>query len=401
MDKTLKIYLGALIGVIILIVFVDMSRTKPVDWSPSYSLDNKNPLDLYVFNHEVEKFFSNEKLKRVTESPFEYFRKNHEKASYLIINQNAYSQIDTLLLDKVKNGSTLFVSAENYIRFFTDTLRSEYGYIDKDISLNEKDSAKLTLTMGNWKNKDFYLHPVLNTFSFVKLDSSTTTILGKMEMSNGEVFPNFFRVKFGKGMVYINNQPEIFSNVALLDSNSSADYVAHVLSYIPKDKPLVWFVQGQTRNTGKPLNQSALSVIFRYPALRMTWLLFIYGMLLYMFFNAKRRQRVVPVVKPLKNTTVVFIQTIGNLYFQEGNSANIIEKKIIYFLDRLRNKYYLDTSKLDDTFVDKLHSKSGKNKALIYSIVNYIKQFEKNKSALRDDLINLNRWLEEFWKETS
>jgi len=127
--------------------------------------------------------------------------------------------------------------------------------------------------------------------------------------------------------------------------------------------------------------------------------LFVYGMLLYLLFNAKRRQRVVPVVKPLRNTTVEFIQTIGNLYFQEGDTVNIVQKKIIYFLDRVRNRYYLDTSKLDESFAEKLHNKSGKNKALIDSILHFINDFEKKKFAIQVDLVKLNSLIEEFWKE--
>jgi len=161
----------------------------------------------------------------------------------------------------------------------------------------------------------------------------------------------------------------------------------------------VWFVQDQTTDPGEPVNESALSVLFRYPALRMSWLLFIYGMLLYLLFNAKRRQRVVPVVKPLRNTTVEFVQTIGNLYFQEGHTPSIVEKKIIYFLDRVRYRYYLDTSKLDDSFAEKLQSKSGKDRELIDSILHFINDFERKRFAIQVDFVKLNHLIEEFWKE--
>ena len=188
--------------------------------------------------------------------------------------------------------------------------------------------------------------------------------------------------------------------MALLDSSSSADYVAHILSYLPHDKPVIWFVQNQTRNTDTPVNETALSVIFRYPALRMTWLLFIYGMLLYLLFNAKRRQRIVPVIKPLKNTSVEFVQTIGNLYFQEGSPKDIVDKKILFFLDKIRHRYYLDTSKLDENFALRLCNKSGKKRELIDSILSFINEFSRKRFAIETDLIRLNDLIEEFWEET-
>jgi len=399
MDKTLKIYIAALIGVIILIVFMDMYSTKPTNWNPTYSLDTKNPLDLYVFNHEADRFFLKGNLKRVTVTPFEYFREHKETCNFLIINEGVYNLVDSVLFDQVLKGSNLFISSENFIHLLTDTLKLNYSSVEYNFSLQKQDSVKLTLSMSTWKNKYLFIHPVLNSFSFVGMDKNTTTILGKMEMPNGEVYPNFIRVKFGKGTIFLHNQPEVFSNVALLDASSSADYAAHILSYIPLDKKIIWFVKDQTRNTGRPVNESALSVIFRYPALRMTWLLFIYGMLLYLVFNARRHQRVVPVVKPLKNTTVEFVQTIGNLYFQEGSTSNILGKKIIYFLDRTRHTYYVDTSRLDDSFALKLQNKSGKDKVLIDAILSDIRDFQKLKTAIPGDLIRLNNLIEEFWNE--
>jgi hypothetical protein len=398
MDKTLKMYLGALLGVIILVVFIDMSRTKPTDWAPTYSLDNKNPLDLYVFNHEVNKIIPKERLKRITITPFEYFREHKEPVNFLIINQNVYDLADSILLNEVSKGSNLFISAENYIKFFTDTLKLQYSDVDPNSSLKRIDSIKLTLTMKSWNDKYLYLHPVMNSFAFVQMQPDITTILGKTELPDGVAFPGFIRVRYGKGFIYLHNQPEVFTNVALLSENSSSDYVAHILSYIPPDRPVVWFVKDQTRDAGEPVNESALSVIFRYPALRATWLLFIYGMLLYLLFNAKRRQRVVPVIKPLRNTTVEFVQTIGNLYFQEGNTPDIVEKKIIYFLDHVRHRYYLDTGKLDDSFAEKLQGKSGKDRELIDSILYFINDFERKRFAIQVDLIKLNNLIEEFWK---
>lgn len=399
MGRTLRMYLAAVLGVVILLVFIDMSSTKPTDWTPTYSLDNKNALDLYVFNHEVDKIIPKERLKRVTVTPFEYLRENRGRVNFLIITPNVYNQVDSTLLNAVSEGSTLWISGENFIKPLTDTLKLEYTDVDPNFSLKGLDSLKMTLSMKNWKKDYYYLHPVFNTYAFVKMDSSITTILGKTETPDEVASPNFIRIRFGKGSIYLHNQPEVFSNVAMLSENSSADYVAHILSYIPTDKPLVWFVQDQTTDPDEPVNESALSVLFRYPALRMSWLLFIYGMLLYLLFNAKRRQRVVPVVKPLRNTTVEFVQTIGNLYFQEGHTPSIVEKKIIYFLDRVRYRYYLDTSKLDDSFAEKLQSKSGKDRALIDSILHFINDFEKKRFAIQVDFVKLNHLIEEFWKD--
>ena len=226
MDKTMKIYL-------------DMSRTKPTNWDPTYSLDNKNPLDLYVFNHEIKEIVSDNRLKRVTVTPYEYLRENDDEASYLIINQNIYNQIDSVLLQRIQQGSTLWLSAENYIHFLTDTLGLEYADVDPSSVLEKINNIKLSLSMKNWQNNELILEPALNSFAFVDIDTTTTTILGKSRMPDGQSYPNFVSIRYGRGTIYLHTQPQVFTNVALLETNSSADYVAHILSYIPKDKPLI------------------------------------------------------------------------------------------------------------------------------------------------------------------
>lgn len=135
--------------------------------------------------------------------------------------------------------------------------------------------------------------------------------------------------------------------------------------------------------------------ILSQPALKWAWYIFLIGMLIFLFFNAKRKQRVVPILKPLANTTIDFTKTIGNLYYQEGDHNNIIDKKIIYFLEKIRNEYLIDTAKLDDHFIQKLHHKSGKKLEDIQNVVSLINAYRKNNYlSIEDDLLKINNAIE-------
>ncbi len=397
MGKTIKLYLAGIFFLVLIILLIDTLRVKPTNWKPSYSLDHKNALDLYVFNREIKNLIPEKRMTRVLRSPYEYIQDQTETVTFLVIKQNMYLIGDTIILEEVKKGSNLFISCENFVRNITDTLGLNYTEVDSDLSLKKLDMLRLSLTNKNWNKADYQLRPVLNTFAFVDADSENTTILGTEILPDGKIYPNFLKIKYGKGYVFIHNQPQVFSNHALLAEKSSDNFVAHLLSYIPKNRPVVWFVQGQTSNPNAPKTETGLSVVFRYPALRAVWLLLIYGLVLYILFNSKRRQRIVPVIKPLRNTTVEFVQTIGNLYYQQGNVANIIDKKIVFFLDRIRTNYFIDTTKLDERFAEKLKSKSGKSIELITEILEFINKFRKNKTAGKNDLLHLNKLIEEFW----
>lgn len=401
MDRKLKIYIAILIGILLLIVFVDSMKKKPINWQPTYTLDNKNPYDLYVFNKELSQIIPESRVKRVTKTAYEYVQENSERAIYLYIKKDIYSMSDTVLLDYVAmNGSVLVMSGENFFRRLTDKLDLRYTDIDSKASLLKKNELKLTYTAAGMNANSYVMDKVNNSFSFVDMDSTVTTVLGRSVLPNGAVNPNFIRIRYGKGFIFLHNQPQVFTNYALLSSKGSMQYVAGFLSYLPSDLPVVWFVKEQLSDEQKKENTSSLSVIFRYPAMKAVWLLFVYGMLLYLLFNAKRRQRIIPVLKPVENTTVEFVRTIGNLYLQEGNTTDIFNKKVIYFLDKVRHKFLIDTTRLDDNFIEKLCLKSGKPKELIIGITEEIKSFYRLKIVSEDKLIVFNNLLEKFWNET-
>ncbi len=80
-------------------------------------------------------------------------------------------------------------------------------------------------------------------------------------------------------------------------------------------------------NTAYNEVNSPLRFILSEPSLRSAWRLGIVGLLLFVLFMAKRRQRIVPVKTALTNTSVAFAKTIGNLYYQEGQPKDLIVKK--------------------------------------------------------------------------
>ncbi len=138
--------------------------------------------------------------------------------------------------------------------------------------------------------------------------------------------------------------------------------------------------------------------IFSEPALKTAWYLFLGGMLLFIFFNVKRKQRVVPIIVPLENTTIEFTKTIGNLYFQEGNHHTAIDKKIIYLLDKIRRDYLLDTTILDDKFVQRLQHKTGKNIKDLKQLFYKINQHRKgNFESVESDLVEINTLIEKIF----
>ncbi|MBO6630391.1 MAG: hypothetical protein JJ936_02300 [Psychroserpens sp.] len=165
------------------------------------------------------------------------------------------------------------------------------------------------------------------------------------------------------------------------------------MSYLSDDT--IYF---DSRNKiGSELGSSPLRYIRSQPPLRWAWNIVLLTTLLFMIFNAKRKQRVVNVIDPVKNTTVDFTKTIGNLYYETKDHDNLIDKKITYFLEYIRRVYYLDTQLLDDKFVKNLSLKSGKDQEDVKKLITQIVYLRAKRNCSEANLLQLNKAIEAFY----
>ena len=190
-------------------------------------------------------------------------------------------------------------------------------------------------------------------------------------------------------------QPVVFTNYHLLKSKRHSKYTEAILSYLPDARILY-----KSKNkVGDDLSRSKLRFILSNPALKYGWYLGLVSLLLFLIFNAKRKQRIIQTITPLENSTVAFTKTIGNLYFETKDYTNLIHKKITYFLEYIRRTFYLDTQILDDKFVKNLASKASKNHKDIKTLVDQIAHFRAKAIHTEQDLLDLITLIEDFYTQ--
>ena len=144
--------------------------------------------------------------------------------------------------------------------------------------------------------------------------------------------------------------------------------------------------------------KSGLSVLFQYPAMKWAFLLLIGSFLLYILFGSKRRQRVIPVIPPNKNTTLGFTETIGRLYLQNKNNRNIADKIITYFYEHIRNQFYMNTNTINDEFILQLSRKSGFGNDATKKLFKTIALIQHSTDISDEQLLSLNQQIENFYK---
>lgn len=396
MNKTIKIYIGLLIFLFGLIAFIELTRERPINWKPTYNEKHKIPFGTYIFHEELEAVFPNQEFTDVRKTPYEFFDEYYdwEKDNYTttgnFIHVAQYSEMDEIsaqeLLDFVSYGNTVFMSSN----YFPNRLKDSLGFNTTN-QYDLKGNSYFTLTNPRFKTDSITIDRGINNFHFSKLDKDLTTVLGHQTFDS-IAFPNFIKVNYYQGSFLLHLQPIAFTNYNLLKKNNKK-YTEAVLGYLPEDN--IFYNSLNKANTN--VSGSKLRYILSQDALRYAWYLGLISLVLFLIFNAKRRQRVVKEIKPHENTTVAFTKTIGNLYYETKDHNNLVEKKTTYFLEYLRRVYFLDTQILDERFTKLLIQKSGKDKEQIQQLVKYIVHLKAKPQCTEADLINLNKQIEDFY----
>ncbi|WP_428231696.1 DUF4350 domain-containing protein [Flavobacterium sp.] len=398
MNKNIKIYIAVLVFILALILLSDHNNPKPIDWRPTYSVNDKIPYGLFVFDKEINGFFKNHKVERIsTLTPYEFLDSKYDENPLLknyTIKGNFITISEANTIDEqsikeifyfVSHGNNAFLSMRTFPQYLLDSLKVE---VKSDFQYNG--TTSVWTTNKSVKTKKYNFQQQVEDY-FSKIDTLNTTVLGYQGTKNQKHI-NYIKVPYRRGHFYLHTQPVAFTNFNLLKADHY-QYAENVLSYLPEGA-IFWYTKGQN---GESISDSPLRYILSQPALKWAWYIFLIGMLIFIIFNAKRKQRIVPILKPLPNLTVDFTKTIGNLYYQEGDHTNIIDKKIIYFLEKIRTEYLIDTTKLDDDFIKKLHYKTGKSITDIQELVFLINEHRNSyHGSLEEDLIRINDAIEKI-----
>jgi hypothetical protein len=403
-SNKLKIYLGILIVIIIAAASVEIARPTPIDWRETYNERQSKPYDLEVLHQELDNIIKKGDVKNIYRTPYEYFYGNYDWENYKYKTEGTYMSVSpdfsvdeqsvNELIEYANAGNTVFVSSYDMTRFLSDSLNFSIQY-DFDIS------TKATFAFVNYhlENNESHFPKGIKNIYFSEIDTLKSIVLGYHQFEKDSTqtrYTNFIEVPSGKGKFLLHTQPIAFTNYYLLKDNHH-EYAEGVFAYIPNGN--VYFdSQNKVRNTG---NNSKLRFIMSQPPLRWAWYLGLLFLLIFILFNAKRKQRIVKVIKPLENTTVDFTKTIGNLFYETKDHQNVVHKKITYFLEYLRTEYFMDTQVLDEKFCKRLHQKSGKPLDETTQLIQLINILKKKMFFAEEDVLKITTAIERFRQKTN
>ncbi len=387
--KNLKFIIPVSI-VFIVLVIIKMFTPEPTDWNMSFSKNDKIPFGSFILFDQLNAIFPGQKIES-TNLPFYNItseRKIENKNIIIICNRFEPDELDAKVLrNLLENGNDIFIAANIFGIQQIDSLNifTNYSFF------GGFDSASVNFINPNLKRDEDYRFTKGNYNQyFQSFDTSKVTLLGNNEID----FATFLNVKIGKGNLYLHSIPNIFTNYNILKSDR--DYISKCFSYLTV-RDVIWDEYYKEVNK---YQSTPLRYILSQPSLRWAYFTLIISLLFFVIFKGRRDQRIIPVVKPLANTTIEFVNTVGNLYFKQSNHKNIAEKKISYFMDHIRTKYSIKTLHYSDDLVQQLSDKSLVEKAVIKKLFNLFNLVNTSITIRRDTLIELNNLIENFYLKT-
>lgn len=392
-----RAYLYAL-GLLVLSYFgYQLMKPQPVNWNYSFVGEDTVPFGTYIMREESETLFPGSEIEFNTQSIFdkEYVS---EPANWVFINYEfEFDQFDAeILFDYVIEGDNVFIAAYDLSGYLGDTLGIIINHNFPSIASGLQDLSKLST------RELYYTNPAIEsspTWRFPRLITSSyigsidsiykATVLSK----NDAGFPVFMKMEVGEGAFFIHTSPFTFTNYFMRDLKYYG-YASTAISYLP-DRYTVW---DEYYKSGK--NQSRLSFILSNPNLKSAWFLGLFGILIFMIFEAKRRQRIIPILKPPVNTSIKFAETIGNLHLLEGTHKKLFKKKQLFFLEYIRKNLNLNTGLINNTFIEDVSSRSGLPEKSIKLLFDKISDAEQKEQLSAKELKKVCALIDQFYKNS-
>ena len=389
--KELK-FVFALIAVGVLAAI--MTPAENDEWVTTYERNDAGPYGSRMLFETLPALFENKKIDSVNLPPYLFLEdSSYTNTSYffLTLHFEPDPSETRVLLDYVEAGNTVFIVAEDIEGLLADTLGVEVDFEFEGSSFSDSLYVNLINTNQTRENGYFYDATSIQTNFVFEDDSTEYSILGRYEGSGA---PNFVRFPWGKGVFYLSCIPKAFTNYNML-TEKGYEYVYAALSNLPEDTNVFWDAYYKPFRSGAV---TPLRFILSAPALRNALYLVLAALGLLFVFQTKRRQRPIPVIEPPENATVEFVETVGRLYFNQGNHRNLVKKLIDQWKHYVRNRLFVDVDELHAAPAERIAARAGLSLEQVEKLLERLKAAESTGEIDESLLHEMAGELDDFYK---
>ena len=368
---------------LLLMYWVEASKPKNFDWRVTYKPQSGEPFGCKLFDEMMEKTMS--KGYKLTSKDLKALALDSTKIGnnniLVLSDNNALNKYNNERLEAVytllRAGCNVLVAQDNFASLSEefDLDRSDWMWKDFTNFTRQDDLLLYDTLIWNapttgYPKRTYTLRQVLSGNAMVVRSDKWQKIIYKREsplpyghaVEDDYVYGGdedednddeihrvtaedsvvFMRRKIGNGYLYLLTDPELLTNYCI-----THDYIANLSLRIMNelsDKPTIKTTAYLPKETGMDGTIPSLSYIAKQSPLLLAYRLALLAILLFFIFNAKRRQRIIPVMPEPVNHQLEYVKQIGTLYYQKGDHADMVLKKFKYLKERLRREVQIDIS---------------------------------------------------------
>lgn len=371
---------------IVVLVTLQMSKPEELDWTYTFEYADKGPNGGWIPAHYLEQQFG-AKVKQVNTVLWSdsTMAGKHDDQNYVIITSQFAPDDEArdILLSKVVQGMTLFIASDH----LDDSLAELIGVKHK-FMLPESDTLYVKAQGG-------LVHHVMRDLSYADTyEAIDTAAWHPLASIDSEVV--LTTRTYGAGRIILCGTPALLTNQRWIDKSQRAIPIS-ILSSLPS-APVVW------DDYYKPHRQEDATVtkaIGAIPGLSMAfWLLLLMG-LMYLIVVGRRRQRAIPIIEPVRNSSLEFVSTVGRLYFRRHDNLNLANKLSRLFKDHVVNKLRLRVDVDEQTLAYNISESSGADITVVSNILRRISHAESLLEFSDQDVIEFHNDIQTFHTQSS
>ncbi|MFP4096492.1 MAG: DUF4350 domain-containing protein [Cyclobacteriaceae bacterium] len=372
MKQELKYYL-ILGAALLILILVEIFAPKPTDWRFTLHHEDKSPYGTFILYENFNYLFPEQSVSTSYKTLYE-IREAYAGENILLLSADlrAGKEDTEALLQLLDSGAYVLAAAREFGGKLADTLQLE---TDADL-LETVTDADDTLEIRE------------SLYYFSDYDSSRAEVLAENE--DGQAV--LLRYRQGKGALLMSSVPQVYTNYFMLQESLTGEATAS-LNLLPQ-RDLIW---NEYYHLGRMESSTPLRFVLSVAPLRWAVYLTLAGLLLFIVFESKRRQRVIPVVQPPANATLEFVETVGNVFMRGASHREMAKKKIIYFREYLLSHYRLQGAWQEEAFRERVAHKSGKTRREVDEIFDLILNLQEKKKISAEELIRLNQCIDTFY----
>jgi len=422
---TRKVKIGLILGVSILMLLIFVLITQGgktanantttnngapkktySNWNERYDLSSNEPFGLVHWNNSMKLHLNaNQSINTIDYLYSIDTIPKTSKPTFMFVGDHfvAHEEEIDSLLTRVRNGANLFIAGYQIDGVILKKLFRELEmgfYYDTIITLATSNKSFTFVS----QYEDFTVATDWNGYK----NFQTSDSIKHQVISGFGNLVNNIKLKLGKGSVYLNSIPQLYTNHGLL-SKDGYDYANLWLKEIPKDQSVYWLELARfthweedyyDEDETQAYDSSYLQFIFQEKNRVISVLLIAIGVLLFVIFRAKRLQPLVPIMGKKRNMTLIFADTITSIYFNHRDPFTMVQIQKANFISIIHKHFHIDFSKeFSEKAIISLSQKSNVSKQEIESILEQFNQLKKH-TTTEQDLANLRSSVLNFYRNS-